>query len=110
MTDSTSHPVGPFHSIAHCPVCGSGLCGIRICTGDDPTESIPGRGFVMCDECEAVWMEPDISGEHLYADPENPVCPICRGGLWRNSRWADQSDVNELGWDQAVDPDLDQTK
>lgn len=98
---------GPIHSIAKCPVCGGGLCGIRICSGDDPTQASPGLGFVMCDECEAIWLEPDTSSEHLYVEPESPLCPICRGGLWGTSRWANADEVESLGWSAAVDHELD---
>lgn len=107
MNEPLEHASGPFHSIATCPICGGGLCGLRICTGDDPTRAMPGGGFVMCDECEAVWMEPDITTDHIYVDPENPKCPICRGGLWGGSRWANRDEVQSLGWTSTVDPKLD---
>ncbi|MCA9140597.1 MAG: hypothetical protein KDB00_27685 [Planctomycetales bacterium] len=97
----------PLHAIATCPICGGGLCGIRICTGDDPTEVMPRQGFVMCDECEAVWMEPDVRTQHIYVDPEQPRCPICRAGLWAASRWATRDEIEMLGWTGAVESDLD---
>lgn len=100
-------PSGPLHSITTCPVCDGGLCGIRICTGDDPTTAMPEKGFVMCDECEAVWLEPDIATKHIYVDSVAPKCPICRGGLWGCSRWAERSDLETLGWMNYIDPDLD---
>jgi hypothetical protein len=107
MNEPLDHDSGPLHSIATCPICGGGLCGVRICTGDDPTEAMPGGGFVMCDECEAVWMEPDVATEHVYVDPEKPQCPICRSGLWSGSRWADRNEVQSLGWASSMDPKLD---
>ena len=107
MNEPIESSVGPLHSIAHCPICGGGLCGVRICAGDDPTEPLPGRGFILCDECEAVWMQPDVSSEHLYVDPETPKCPICGGNLWRTSRWATHDEIRQLGWSAAIDPKLD---
>ncbi|QDV43164.1 hypothetical protein Enr13x_30180 [Stieleria neptunia] len=100
-------PSGPLHSIAICPICGGGLCGIRICTGDDPTEPLTDRGFVMCDECEAVWMQPDVQTEHRYVDAQNSACPVCQAGLWTASRWADRADVQRLGWSDRIDASLD---
>ncbi|MCO8121967.1 hypothetical protein NHH03_09485 [Stieleria sp. TO1_6] len=107
MNQVPPHPTGPHHSIATCPVCGGGLCGVRLCTGDDPTEAAPQSGFVMCDECEAVWLEPDVTSEHLYVDPESPRCPICHGGLWSTSRWAGRDEIESLGWSSLIDPGLD---
>ncbi|WP_182865842.1 hypothetical protein [Stieleria mannarensis] len=99
--------IAPLHSVAVCPICDAGLCGIRICTGDDPTEPMPRRGFVICDECEAVWMVPDVRTVHQYLDSRNPICPICHAGLWTASRWADRDDLERLGWSHAVDAALD---
>jgi len=107
MNDPIEPSVCPLHSIGHCPICGGGLCGIRICTGDDPTEQLPATGFILCDECEAIWMQPELSGDHLYADPENPNCPVCRGNLWRTSRWATREEVEHLGWTAKILSDLD---
>lgn len=107
MNERFEPNTGPSHSVANCPLCGGGLCGIRICTGDDPTQSMPESGFVMCDECEAVWLEPDVTADHIYVDPEKPKCPICRSQLWHNSRWANRDEVKTLGWISAIDPNLD---
>ncbi|MEL6108238.1 MAG: hypothetical protein AAFU85_19605 [Planctomycetota bacterium] len=98
--------IGPLHSIARCPVCEGGLCGIRICTGDDPTQKAPSAGFVMCDECEAIWLEPDLTAAPTYADPESPTCPIYHCGLWGGTRWANREEVERLGWTSNVDTDL----
>ncbi|WP_372895654.1 hypothetical protein [Stieleria sp.] len=107
--DSARPPLnpGPIRSVAICPICDGGLCGVRICTGDDPTQPLPDRGFVMCDECEAVWMDPDVQTEHHYVDAQDPECPVCHGGLWTASRWADRQDVQRLGWSDAIDAGLD---
>jgi hypothetical protein len=110
--------VSPKHSVDFCPICGGGLCGIRIC-GVDETKTedrftklgndAP-HGLVVCDECEAIWLEPDITTAHQYPDVEDARCPICHESLWgKNSRWADARDVESLGWEFAVNPDLDMT-
>ncbi len=94
----------PQHSIDYCPICGGGLCGIRICGTEDPQP----HGLVVCDECEAVWLEPDTLSEHQYLDPCDTRCPICHRPLWGSeSRWATADDVAALGWQSAVDANLD---
>jgi hypothetical protein len=94
----------PRHSIDYCPICGGGLCGIRICgmTDDKP------HGLIVCDECEAIWTEPDSTADHQYPDAEDACCPICKKPLWGpQSRWANWDDCSELGWIDAIDPQLD---
>jgi hypothetical protein len=66
--------------------------------------------MVICDECEAIWLMPDLDSEHQYPDVEDARCPICYEPMWGPaSRWADWSDVNALGWEQAIDRRLDTT-
>ncbi|MCC9644251.1 hypothetical protein LOC71_18395 [Rhodopirellula sp. JC740] len=99
--DSKSNP---RYSVGSCPICEQGLCSIRACglVNDRPT-----YGLVVCDECEAIWLQPDLNGVHVYADAENPKCPVDQSHLYRgNSRWATPSDIDQLGWSDAVNPDL----
>ncbi len=108
--------MSPKHSIDFCPVCGGGLCGIRICGVDNRsrdelfaiTASTEPHGLIVCDECEAIWLEPDICTSHQYTDIEHPKCPICQASLWgASSRWANAGDIELLNWQYAVNPDLD---
>ncbi len=135
--------MSPKHSIDFCPICGGGLCGIRICgvdddganskinsdnTGETPsrffaTGSAEPHGLIVCDECEAIWLMPDVTTPHQYPviqsdqgssasndsdESSSEKCPICHLPLWgRQSRWADSEDVEALGWQFAVNPDLD---
>ncbi len=108
--------MSPLHSIDFCPICGGGLCGIRICGVDEEgasdrfarTGSDAPHGMVVCDECDAIWLEPDLTTAHQYPDVEDARCPICGLSLWgNNSRWATSEDVAALGWEFAVNPDLD---
>jgi len=107
--------VSPKHSIDFCPICGGGLCGIRICglpaQGDNTLagqQDATTHGLVMCDECEAIWLEPDVSSDHQYPDAETAACPVCTQTLWgENSRWADQDDIQTLGWSASVNHELD---
>ncbi|MEM9644219.1 MAG: hypothetical protein AAF989_04425 [Planctomycetota bacterium] len=124
--------MSPFHSVSHCPICGGGLCGVRLCglPSDavrtrllvDPTDppfggeaappatdvTVGPHGLIVCDECEAIWCEPDTSSEHQYPDPEDPRCPICRTALFGpGNHWANRAEVAFLGWEQQIDPKLD---
>ncbi len=111
--------MSPQHSIDFCPVCGGGLCGIRICgtqlgdasKQDFGTNSQSPHGLVICDECDAIWLEPDLTTAHQYPDVENAKCPVCDDGLWGpNSRWADRNDLARLEWELAINPALDITE
>ena len=112
-------PAGPLHSVAHCPICGGGLLGIRLCHGD-PTGQLAAEagedasvdtrsphGLILCDECEAMWRNPQLSGSHQYPDHEQPVCPRCQISLWEKSHWASSDEIARLDWSQHVDHDLD---
>ncbi len=142
--------MSPLHSVDYCPICGGGLCGVRICglpvdprvarkdnvVQDDEDLDIANRdkrktqlakhpdgldglpasntiqvephGLVVCDECEAIWLEPDVSTQHQYPDSEDAHCPICTAELWGpQSRWATEFDMALLGWSRCHKPDLD---
>lgn len=94
----------PLHSIDFCPICGGGLCGVRLCGTDQEHP----HGLVVCDECEAIWLQPDTTTQHRYADAEAARCPRCDAPLWgAQSRWATLEDCERLGWQHAVNPALD---
>lgn len=93
--------MSPLHSVGYCPVCGAGLCGVRICQSDRP------HGIIVCDECEAIWLQPDLASEHQYANAEDARCPVCQQPLWGSSaRWANREDLQTLGWQDHVDREL----
>ncbi len=106
----------PKHSVAACPICGGGLCGIRICGLDrGGAEHRLARygydgihGLVVCDECDAIWLEPDVNSEHQYPSVVDARCPLCDEPLWGpQSRWAEAGDVKKLRWESAVDTSLE---
>ncbi len=86
------------------------MCGIRIygVNQDNETEQTHSpHGLIICDECEALWLEPDTSTPHQYPDLDNPVSPINGEPLWgEHSRWATIEDVESLGWLEAINPAL----
>lgn len=85
--------------IRSCPVCGDGLCRVRVCAIDQQL-----HGCILCDECDTVWTDPALS-ERI--DPPNeyssPVCPDCGETLWNDTcHWADIQEVCLLGWYDKV--------
>lgn len=93
----------PRHSIGSCPICGDGLCGIRILSGTDG-QTYP---LVICDECEATWTEPDLSRKPHFPDPENALSPVDGQALWgSHSHWADLAECVACGWLDRIDPAL----
>ncbi len=104
--------MSPKHSIDFCPICGGGLCGVRICglpsDSSSQVEETATHGLVVCDECEAIWLEPDLTSDHQYASIEDARCPVCSKPLWHSSsRWADSNDLESLGWSHRINHDLD---
>ncbi|SMP39174.1 hypothetical protein SAMN06265222_101266 [Neorhodopirellula lusitana] len=93
------------HHVSACPICGGGLCGVRAYF--DSPESLS-YGLVICDECEAIWLQPDTQGVHVYADAEAPVSPVNGLGLYDPtvSRWANAEDIQKLGWSASIDDSL----
>jgi hypothetical protein len=95
--------MNPLFSIGKCPICGGGLCGVRICglTSEHP------HGLIVCDECEATWLRPDLTTRHLYPNSCDARCPKCSAELYgSDSRWATELDLAQLGWEQSIDPSL----
>ena len=93
----------PRHSVGPCPSCGDGLGGIRIYTSGNGT-TYP---LVVCDECDAVWTEPDLSRRPTFPDPEDARSPIDGQPLWgADSHWADLAECAACGWLAQVDPTL----
>ncbi|GAA5507173.1 hypothetical protein [Novipirellula caenicola] len=113
--------MSPVHSVDHCPICGGGLCGVRICGLPEPSKesatsamtaggnaSPSPHGLVVCDECEAIWLEPDLTSRHQYPNGCDARCPVCMAPLWGDqSRWASQADLEVLGWSGCTNPELD---
>lgn len=75
---------------------------------DSPTTAQHEHGLVVCDECEAIWLNPNIESRHQYSDSEDARCPMCGDPLWGNSsHWASMAEIDELGWAYAIDRTLD---
>ncbi|MEE2936666.1 MAG: hypothetical protein VYA84_11795 [Planctomycetota bacterium] len=54
-------------------------------------------------------MQPDLGTPHQYPSAEAAKCPVCDRDLWGESnRWAGETELKLLGWEEAIDPDLNQ--
>ena len=71
-------PQLPWIHIGECPVCVNGLCRVRTCADEDGDQHL----YAICDECEAIWIQPSTSSAIIYPDPDDPLCPICLQPLW----------------------------
>ena len=61
--------------------------------------------IVLCDECEAYWMSPDVTQPHGFLDPESGRVGGSGWYAWgSHSRWAVSDEVTELGWDRPSGP------
>jgi hypothetical protein len=103
--DFVDPPAMPRHSVAICPCCDQGLCGVRIL--ELPDGSI--EGLIVCDECEAIWRDPTLASKPTYPDPVVAYWPQRSVELWGNlTRWANLHDIESLGWLDAINRQLDQ--
>jgi hypothetical protein len=57
------------------------------------------HGYILCDDCETLWLDPARTSKHSFADTEAPACPICQLPLFGpQARWATEADLDALGW------------
>jgi hypothetical protein len=88
----------PWIHIGECPFCVNGLCRIRCCDYQQGPHL-----FAMCDECEAIWLEPTTDSPKLFPDADQPQCPICSGSLYGPAtRWAESQDLKGTRWEEAA--------
>lgn len=75
-----------------CPICQQGKVGFRKCAN---STSI----VLMCDECDSIWLEPNLVevDNVIYLEPPDFVIPSLNCSLL-NSRWASREEVNRKGW------------
>lgn len=93
--------------VGNCPICQCGLRRVRVCAGSHGAGQV--HGYILCDDCETMWLEPDVHSPHSFPDSESPSCPVCGQPLFgAQARWATVNDLTELGWDKQciVEPIL----
>ena len=92
-------PPNPWIHIGECTFCVNGICRVRCCTAVEDEKHL----FAVCDECEAIWIEPDTGSEKHFPDPESATCPICPAPLYGDqSRWALAEDLAGTPWETQV--------
>ena len=96
-------PSAPWIHIGECPLCVNGLCRLRYCEDDHGAAHL----FAMCDECEAIWLEPSTSAPAQFPDACEPLCPLCARPLYGpQAHWARSEEVLDLNWNEAAIFDL----
>lgn len=61
----------------------------------------------MCDECEAIWLQPTTTAPHQFPDCEDPACPLTGIPLYgSSSSWATTEDIKGTEWENEVVVDL----
>jgi len=82
--------------VGFCRICGTGPLGLREC----------GRCHavvVLCDECDATWIDADFSGTPQFASDGELPCPHCQASLIKKpSRWATQGTIHDIAWVQEA--------
>ena len=77
-----------------CPICEAGLRGFRTCP--------QGHVVVLCDECEAIWINPADTRPQFSA-PATAVCPVCGSDLFDSlAHWSDTQEIAAAGWQDSV--------
>jgi hypothetical protein len=63
--------------------------------------------FALCDECEALWLDPALAPEDYYfSDAIEPLCPRSGQPLYGpDSWWATREFVQETPWAIHLPPD-----
>lgn len=99
----SQQPTSPWIHIGECPICTDGLCRVRCSPAADGSKQL----YAMCDECEAIWLEPSTSAKHIFPDAEDPLCPLTNVPLYGStSRWASVEDIKGTAWEFEVIVDV----
>lgn len=83
-----------FYIAGTCPICDTGTRGFRLCS-DKVTV------VVVCDECEATWLDAQHSNasDVVYAKPPGYQLPGLSCSIAApNSRWATRQEIDVPGW------------
>ncbi len=79
-----------------CAFCEGGIVGVRV--------PVSGKRFVgQCDECDAVWLDPERrDGPHFLAQPLM-LCPDDGSSLWSPpAHWATREEIANTAWASAI--------
>ena len=74
------------------------------------------HGYVICDQCFAMWTDPDTTTCHDYLSAVEPSCPVCNAGFENglssgtlSSHWATWDEIKLLGWEHSISRSLGNT-
>ena len=87
-----------FYIEGACPVCGVGTRGFRLCS--DKVTIV-----IMCDECEAAWLDPRrvAKTDVVYTKPPHYQLPGRSCSIAApSSRWATHAEIEVSGWVKYV--------
>lgn len=103
MKSMIQPPFAPWIHIGECPICTDGLCRVRCSVTSGQKKHL----YAMCDECEAIWVQPTTTAPHQFPDAEDPTCPLTGIPLYGSgSRWATTEDIKGTDWENEVIVDL----
>lgn len=78
--------------LGFCSSCKTGPLLVRLCGGC-------GLPCVLCDECDAMWVGPEVDAPPMFPAEEDASCLHCGGSLWsEESSWASADRLTEMGW------------
>ena len=88
-----------FHIVELCPICHSGAVGFRICS-DGKTLAM------MCDECNAVWIDAHAVSAEYAVFPSSPEYSLehlnCSVASSAGARWAMMEDIESANLSTLV--------
>jgi hypothetical protein len=85
-----------MHYVGFCRLCGTGPLGLRACGGC-------GELVVLCDECDAMWLDANFSARPQFGSQDDLPCPYCATSLLRPpSCWASQARIAKVAWLQTA--------
>lgn len=90
-----------MYYVGTCPFCEQGNLGVRVCSQAE-------HAVILCDECEAIWLDPELVGKPVFhKEPELP-CPYCQGNLMNSPAcWASMGEIFKRGWLATIKGETD---
>ncbi|MCA9133637.1 MAG: hypothetical protein KDA45_10800 [Planctomycetales bacterium] len=90
-------PFLPWIHIGDCPICVDGLCRVRACEDARLGKHL----YAMCDECEALWLQPTTDSPSTFPQAEQPQCPVCSQPLYGpQAHWAHAEELRGTAWEE----------
>lgn len=79
-------------TVGTCRICETGPLGLRLCGG---CQSV----LILCNECDAAWIDSHCDTKPAYADEESMPCPHCEKSLWdEQASWLNREEIDSVSW------------